>query len=92
MGNYAVFLEGCNFRLSQGGDSLSGFFMTKRVEAPDTEEAQRVAIQELWLHPELAGQQGSNPTPTIEARVVHELLVSNKMKDTGLHVFPMDED
>ncbi|AND67607.1 hypothetical protein ATSB10_01530 [Dyella thiooxydans] len=92
MGNYAVFLEGANFRLSEGGNSLSGFFITKRVEAPDIDEAKRIAIQELWLRPELVGQEGSAPTPTIEVRVVEELLVSMKMKDTGLHVFPMDED
>lgn len=92
MGNYAVFLEGANFHLSQGGNSLSGFFMTKRVEAPDCEEARRIAIQELWLHPELAWQQRSTPVPTIEARIVHELLASMKMKDTELHIFPMDED
>jgi len=91
MGCYAVFLEGANFRLSQGGSPLCGFFMTKRVEAPDSEEAERIAIQELWLHPELAGQQEDVPAPTITARVVHELLASMKMKDTGLHVFPMDE-
>lgn len=92
MGNYAVFLERTNFRLSQGGESLSGFFMTKRVDASDGDEAQRIAIQELWKHPELAGQQGSTPAPTIEARVVHELLPSVKMKDTELHVFFLDEN
>lgn len=92
MGNYAIFLEGNNFRLGDiDGSPLSGFFVTKRVEAPNSDEAQQVAIQILWRHPVLIGQESSIPTPTIEVRVVHKLLDSSKMKDIDLVVFPMDE-
>nr|WP_199045277.1 hypothetical protein [Dyella sp. ASV24] len=93
MGNYAVFLEGNNFWLSnEGRGSLSGFFMTKRVEARDSDEAGQLAIRDLWLHPELAGQEKNTPTPSIEVKVVHELPDSIKMKDTELAIYPMDEE
>ena len=92
MGNYAIFLEGNNFRLGDiDGEPLSGFFVTKRVEASNAEEAQQLAIQTLWRHPDLVGQESNIPKPSIEVRVVHKLLDSNKMKDIDLVVFPMDE-
>jgi hypothetical protein len=93
MGNYAVFLEGNNFRLGEeDGQSLSGFFITKRVEASSGDEARRIAIQDLWRHSELVDQDRNIPAPSIEVKAVHELPGWIKMKDTEMTTFPMDDE
>lgn len=91
MKNYAVFLEGSNFRLrSDEPEVLSGFFFTKRVLAASSVEAAAFAIQSAWLDPRIAGQENNTPRPHIEASVVHELLDSNRMRDTDYQVFDME--
>lgn len=91
MKNYAVFLEGANFRLrSHEPAVLSGFFVTKRVLASSPEEAAALAVRSAWQDPRVAGQEQNTPRPHMQATVVHELLDSNRMSDTDYEIFDMD--
>lgn len=93
--NFAVFLMGHNFPLDvEGAIALQGFFITVRVERPDEASAATAAVDRVRSMEVVASAQAhdSGPPPTIEVRAVHELPMSNKMKDTGLVLFSMSED
>ena len=72
--------------------SFFGFFLTKRVVASSSVEARQSAVQAAWQDPKIAGQEKNVPTPSIEAKVLHELPPSNEMKDTGYTLFEMDAE
>ncbi|MCO5978679.1 hypothetical protein [Ideonella oryzae] len=93
MTNYAVFLEGSNFKLElEGRKEFFGFFATVRVDSPSAEDAKDSAISLISSSPELqeAFRNASEIKPTIEAKVVHELLTENQMKNTGFTFFLME--
>ncbi len=94
MANYAVFLEGNNFELMrEGRKNRFGFFVTVRVDSPSEHDAKDSAISLVRSAPELqeAFQNTSEIKPSIEAKVVHELLPENKMKNTEFKFFPMED-
>jgi hypothetical protein len=94
MANYAVFLEGNNFELARGTNKeLLGFFVTVRVESPTEQEAANSAILFIKSAPQLeaAFQVGGITTPSIEVKVIHELLPENMMKNSEFVFFPMEE-
>ena len=94
MGNYAVFLEGKNFELSQGGSKeLFGFCVTVRVEAQSEREEKISATALVKSDPQIAHayKAEAKETPKIEVKVVHQLLPENKMKNTKFEFFPMGE-
>ena len=94
MTNYAVFLEGNDFELSRNGSKEAfGFFVTVRVESQSEQEAASRAIEIVKADPQLeeAFRADTSKIPRIEAKVVHELLSENTMKNTELVFFPMEE-
>lgn len=94
MPNYAVFLEGNDFELSRNGrKEVVGFFVTVRVETESEQEAASRAIEVVKLAPLLqeAFRPEASAMPRIEAKVVHELLPENKMKNTEFTFFPTEE-
>lgn len=94
MTNYAVFLEGEDFELSHSGaKELLGFFVTVRVEARSESEAESRAIQRVRSDPQLsdAFKAEAGATPKVKAKVVHQLLLENRMADTAYTFFPMGE-
>ena len=94
MKHYAVFLEGSNFLLSdaQGTSKLYGFFATRSVRANSSEEASTAAVHLVWRDPKISGQEKVNPAPSIDVKVVHELLASNEAIDTGFILFEMESE
>ncbi len=94
MTNYAVFLEGNDFELSRNGSKEAlGFFVTVRVESQSEQEAASRAIEVVKADPQLeeAFRADTGKNPRIEAKVVHELLPENTMKNTEFVFFPMEE-
>lgn len=94
MTNYAVFLEGNNFELTHGErKDRFDFFVTVRVESPSEQDAKDHAIYLVRSTSELqeAFQNTSEIEPSIEVKVVHELLPENKMKNTEFIYFQMDD-
>ncbi|MBF8164054.1 hypothetical protein [Ectopseudomonas hydrolytica] len=95
MKNYAVFLEGSNFELTRkGAKEVVGFFVTVRVETASEDEATALAIEIVKSYELLkeAFNPNATATPRLEAKVVHELLPSNKMKNTEPVFFPMADE
>lgn len=94
MPNYAVFIEGNDFELSRNGrKEVVGFFVTVRVETESESEAASRAIAVVRSDSLLqdAFKPGVGAVPRIEAKVVHELMPDNKMKNTQFTFFPMVE-
>jgi hypothetical protein len=95
MENYAVFLQGNDFELTRNGVRRAlGFFVTVRVESKGKAEAAKSAIELVKSDPELAGAYRANVlgTPSIEVKVVHQLLPENKMNRTEFFFYSMDEE
>ena len=93
MTNYAVFLEGNDFQLSRKGSKEAlGFFVTVRVESQSEQEAVGRAIEIVKADPQLEEAfRATSKSPRIEAKVVHELLPENTMKNAEFVFFPMEE-
>ena len=94
MKNYAVFLEGNDFELTRKGKKeIVGFFITIRVETASEAEAASRAIEVIKSYDLL--KEAFNPnatvTPRLDAKLVHELLPNNKMKNTELVFFPIEK-
>lgn len=95
MKNYAVFLEGNDFEITRKGTKeIVGFFVTVRVETASEDEATVSAIEIVKSNPLLKEAFNTNTTvtPRLDAKLVHELLPNNKMKDTELVFFPMVDE
>jgi hypothetical protein len=92
--NYAVFLQGQNFKLEQEGSSaMLGFFVTVCVEAKSEEEASDAARKAVQSDPKLAAAFQGKPAiqPSIAVEVVHLLTPEINKFTTGYTFFPMDE-
>lgn len=95
MKNYAVFLEGKDFELARKGTKeIVGFFVTVRVETASEGEATASAIEIVKSYEILkeAFSPSAAATPRLNAKLVHELLPNNKMKNTELVFFPMADE
>jgi len=95
MKNYAVFLEGNDFELTRKGTKeIVGFFVTVRVETASEDEAAVRAIEVVKSYDLLkeAFNPNATATPRLDAKLVHELLPDNKMKNTELVFFPMVDE
>jgi hypothetical protein len=95
MKNYAVFLEGNDFELTRKDTKeIVGFFVTVRVETASEDEAAVRAIEVVKTYDILkeAFSSSTAVTPRLDAKLVHELLPNNKMKNTELVFFPMVDE
>jgi hypothetical protein len=95
MNNYAVFIEGNDFVLTQGDTKEAlGFFITVRVDANSEDEAVSKAMEVVKSNPKLAEAYTTNLSkkPSLKANVVHELLPENNMNNTGFTFYPMEEE
>ena len=95
MKNYAVFLQGNDFSLTRDDiKDVLGFFITVRVEAESEEKASILATEIVKSEPELAEAFSTNAStkPSIEVKVVHELLPENKMNKTEFFFYSMEEE
>jgi len=90
--NYAVFLMGENFPAVRGA-ALRGFFITKRIEAPDEASATALAIASVKADPQFSSAFSATTerSPMVTVKVVHKLPDSIEMEDTEYQFFPMEE-
>ena len=92
---YAVFLEGNDFELSRNGrKEMLGFFVTVRIESQSEQEAASRAIEIVKADPQLeeAFRADTGKNPRIQAKLVHEILPGNTMKNNEFVFYPMDEN
>jgi hypothetical protein len=90
MRNFVVFVQGENFDLEVGGKlQPAGFFVSRRIEAENEEEASSAAIAQLLKEPELEGKTLSNYS--IVVKVAHEMPLEHKNIYSGFTLYPMEE-
>ncbi|WP_177418983.1 hypothetical protein [endosymbiont of Lamellibrachia barhami] len=92
---YAVFLQGENYEIPTNEKTKHvGFFVTKVVDASNKISAEEQAMVLVGKDPQIikAIAMSDGIEPTLEVKVVHELLHESRMKHTTYTYFPMEEE
>jgi len=92
MAKYAVILEGRNFPIvTDTGVQILGFYATRKVEAPNEQDAALAAMEQVRSDPQLLAVIDRDKTvkPRLFVKSTETLSWWGDMKSSGYTFFPM---